>query len=372
LEWTSIPVAKNQQPTGDSGAPASPFVQYYTIGGFINAIKEIAKDNPMPKINFKMNGITKTINNGAELDKDLRFVNDNPDTKSNPSEAVATYDVRKLSAKTGNPVHDALIWLGNNVVTKGDVVSAETGKTLTEEDKNKSTKTKTLRRPLSGTIQKDGSYLLQVIEDPVNPSNEKNEFTELASSIVFVQNGKFAPYKTVSFDKLSGVNVNSVPDFKNTPLGDRIIIPMTSISFETSFSNLVLQYDILNGVNYTTVTANGSDQVSGAPTNGEASAQTTAVAENANGSTTEISFTCYNVMSFSMNCPSAKIAFIVYDEYGEIHPMSGYGTVREVTYDISGAVVSANVKVTKVFNSIEVSDNNNAAPASGDNQPQQS
>jgi hypothetical protein len=331
-------------------------VQYYTIGGFINAIKEIAKDNPMPKINFKMNGITKTINNGAELDKDLRFVNDNPDTKSNPSEAVATYDVRKLSAKTGNPVHDALIWLGNNVVTKGDVVSAETGKTLTEEDKNKSTKTKTLRRPLSGTIQKDGSYLLQVIEDPVNPSNEKNEFTELASSIVFVQNGKFAPYKTVSFDKLSGVNVNSVPDFKNTPLGDRIIVPMTSISFETSFSNLVLQYDILNGVNYTTVTANGSDQVSGAPTNGEASAQTTAVAENANGSTTEISFTCYNVMSFSMNCPSAKIAFIVYDEYGEIHPMSGYGTVREVTYDISGAVVSANVKVTKVFNSIEVSD----------------
>lgn len=364
LEWTSIPQRSlGETPSnGDDSKTPSPFQTYYTIDGFLTSVKSAANGSNLPVIKFKKDGEIKTINSGAELDKDLRFINDSTDASK---ESSATYDVRKLNASTGSPMHDALLWLASNVVTKGDVVDASTGKTITDEDKEKKTTTKVLRRPLAGTFQKDGSFLLEVIEDPLNPSNEKNQSTEAASSIVFVQNGKFAPYTKVSFDKLPGVNF--IADFKNTPLGERIVIPMSSISFETNFKSLVLQYDILNGANYTTVTVNGSGQASGAPTGGEANAQTAATAENNNNSNTNISFTCYNIMSFSVNCPSARIAFIVYDEYGDIHPMSGYGTVTAVTYDISGAVVSANVTVTKVFNNVSVTDTTEGKVPSEDN-----
>ena len=48
-----------------------------------------------------------------------------------------------------------------------------------------------------------------------------------------------------------------------------------------------------------------------------------------------------------------KIHFLVFDENGNEHPLTakdkGYATVMETSYELSGGVVKARVKATKVF-----------------------
>jgi hypothetical protein len=137
-------------------------------------------------------------------------------------------------------------------------------------------------------------------------------------------------------------------------------------------------YSININPNYTTVNRQGAGSVT---TNASAKVASSAIAANANKSSSgniQISFECYNVMSFVVNNPEMKINFRIFTEFGEEHPITKveknrYATVQSVSYDLSGAVIKANVEATLVFNDkkeVEEKSNQEAAAtetASGDN-----
>lgn len=163
--------------------------------------------------------------------------------------------------------------------------------------------------------------------------------------------------------------------------GGKCVIPMTSFSFSIDQSNAILMYSININPNGTKVNRTGAGS---AVTNASSKVASSAMAANANKGSSgniQISFECYNVMSFVVNDPKMKINFRVFTEFGEEHPitkaeMNRYATVQSVSYDLSGAVIKANVEATLVFNNkkeVEEKSNQEAAAAetaSGDNKDQ--
>lgn len=224
--------------------------------------------------------------------------------------------------------------------------------------------------------------------DPKNPTrftcayNHSEQAFEIRN---WVGNNKNADNKTEDDNNITDfvfVLNGSKPAY-STPkeFGGKCVIPMTSFSFSVDQSNAILMYSINVNPNYTTVNRQGAGSVI---TNASAKVASNAVATNANKGSSgniQISFECYNVMSFVVNDPKMKINFRVFTEFGEEHPitkaeMNRYATVQSVSYDLSGAVIKANVEATLVFNNkkeVEEKSNQEAAAtetASGDNKDQ--
>lgn len=178
----------------------------------------------------------------------------------------------------------------------------------------------------------DNSIYRVRLKDP-NKRSKKTPNSEVSSKLIFIQNGRYPEYKDIG-----------------SPGKESYVIPMTSFSFNMNNQKAALMTDIVGNINGNLViTPSGTSQSSGDLVRSYESV-VSETKDITNASNTEIEFECYNVMSFERNNKGARIKFKVYNEFGEEHPVSGEATVSEVEYDLSGAVVKARVKATKVFN----------------------
>ena len=170
-------------------------------------------------------------------------------------------------------------------------------------------------------------FLVKIKDPEKTASNDKdNNATEL----IFVQNGKFPAYSRWTIKDIT-----------------YCVIPMTSFSFNTEFKKLALQSKILTNPNGSTTEQGG------------VTTQTNASAADA----ITVKFDCENVMSFNRNDIMSQIKFIVFNENGLEHPVSGTAMVRSCTYTLKGGVVHASVECTEVFGYIIVKEENKDAPS---------
>ena len=324
MEWSAIESTK-------SIAAIPPFGLYYNIDKFFEmAENTFCKDSSKFITPVFIDGDNR-YEGGLNIAKSnkLRFSQDSTDLQPRP---CANFDLRSLGGSTSNMLLNSYMWFTKNAVTVGENIE------VTDSDGTKQIQNE--RKNLIGYLSKDAKeFIIETRKVDYTEPSQKSESTEACSEIVFVQNGRFAPYKRAK------INIEGKEQY-------RVVIPMESISFETNLENLSVQTDILNSTNYSTTVINGKSESSGVESNSASDAQ--GESDSKQTSSTKITFDCYNVMSFDLNNSSTQVAFIVYDEYGEIHPISGTGCVQEVSYDISGAVVKASVTVTKELSSSSV------------------
>ena len=176
---------------------------------------------------------------------------------------------------------------------------------------------------------------------------QKTEDGDICKGLIFVQNGKYKEYEQM---RLSS--------------GEQCyVIPMTSFSFETNMKNLVLQSRVLANPNgNVSSSSSGTSVTSGSAASTEASAESSS--KDASADAIGVSFECYNVMTFNLNNSSSKIKYLIFNERGQKHVLSGEGTVRSCKYSLSGAVIKANVECTEVFNGCD--GKSSPAPATSD------
>ncbi len=165
-------------------------------------------------------------------------------------------------------------------------------------------------------------------------NDQPTEAGKISGGLIFVQNGKFKPY---------------TKDDQG-----RIVIPITSFSYNAKMSQLALQGKMLQSPNGTTVapTQGGASPSQSNNPNGTSTGMV-GNADQANG--VRVSFECYNVLSFSMNNINEKVSYMVYNEFGKRHPLSGMGTVQECKYSLSGGVVKASISATEEFGTGSIS-----------------
>ena len=185
-------------------------------------------------------------------------------------------------------------------------------------------------KPVAGFLSDDGDTYTIVIKEP--RSNEQTEETKTTSnSVIFIQNGKYPAYSNYT--------------------DGRLVIPMTSFSFDTSFNKLALQYSITTNPNGNKCIANGESSTD-AGSGDQVRTQLQSQAKDAGEGAITIKFDCYNIMAFDQYNLSSEINFLVFNEFGKKHITSGRAIVTKVSYDLSGAVIKASVEATQVFNSI--------------------
>lgn len=155
-------------------------------------------------------------------------------------------------------------------------------------------------------------------------------------SIVFVLNSHYAPYTKQSIGNLS----------------NKYIIPITNFNYEMNLSNLCLSFGIIQNPNgNTSITNNGNDKT-------VSTTQNAAVEMSGQSTTTNnltMSFDCYNVALFSNNDLQRPIHIVIFNEYGELHPLSkaeNSAVVSEFNYSLDGAVLKASIKCTTVYNNL--------------------
>ena len=203
-------------------------------------------------------------------------------------------------------------------------------------------------KPLShGEIVPDENgnvkYVVQYAE--VENNTESTPAGKVVSGLIFVQNGSYTYYKAREDGKC--------------------VIPMTSFNFSTDMTKMVLQSRILNTPNGNIVqnASNGESHQEVTGSNSQAG-QTTQAATGASG--VVVTFECYNVLTFSMNNINEQIQYEVYDEFGKEHPVTGSGTVTEVSYSLQGGVVKANVTAAEYYNKAETTSSGSSnVPSSG-------
>ena len=186
-------------------------------------------------------------------------------------------------------------------------------------------------------------YVVQYAE--VENNTESTPAGKVISGLIFVQNGSYPYYKAREDGKC--------------------VIPMTSFNFSTDMTKMVLQSRILNTPNGNIVqnASNGESHQEVTGSNSQAG-QTTQAATGASG--VVVTFECYNVLTFSMNNINEQIQYEVYDEFGKEHPVTGSGTVTEVSYSLQGGVVKANVTAAEYYNKAETTSSGSSnVPSSG-------
>lgn len=163
-------------------------------------------------------------------------------------------------------------------------------------------------------------------------NDTKTEDGKVSNKLIFVQNGSYSPYKSRDVD-------------------GKIVIPMTSFNYTLDMNNLVLAKRVIENANGTMVFGtygNQQDNISQPQANSNQKDGTTADASSS--SAIEVSFECYNVMTFSMNNLSEPIEYEIYNEFGQKHITTGKGTVKSLTYSVTnGSVVKASVTCTEYF-----------------------
>lgn len=291
IEWEAYGNTENED--------TSIYGLWRTPSKFLEMAKEKYSNNQ--KLDFIFEKAGKEDSN---IDGILQFIN-----------GEANFDLSKVKS-CGNKLVDAYMFLIQNSQTIGDDP-----------------------KPITGEIKQDDptKFIARVKDDHSNAHDTPN--TKICSELIFIQNGKYAAYKTIKCS--DGIS--------------RIVIPMTNFSFETDLANIQLQYDIIGNINGTVASGNigGQTQLATNAAGGKAEAKSDAKSKP---SASKISFDCYNVMAFDRNNPNSKIKFEVYNEFGEKHAVSGEATVTSVSYEISSAVIKATITATKEFNSSEEKD----------------
>lgn len=191
-------------------------------------------------------------------------------------------------------------------------------------------------KPIAGYLSDDCETYTVVIKDPYS-NTPTNETKSISNSVIYIQNGKYPAYSHYN---------------------DKLVIPMASFSFDTSFNKLALQYSITTNPNGNKLVVNGNpstdanvgngDDTSGTQTQTQLQSQ----AKDAGEGAITIKFDCFNTMAFDQYNLSSEINFIVFNEHGKKHATSGKAIVTKVSYDLQDAVVKASVEATQVFNSI--------------------
>lgn len=172
--------------------------------------------------------------------------------------------------------------------------------------------------------------------DPSKNVPEKKE-DDTIKKLAFVLNGSKVAY-------------SQAKEYDN-----RCVIPMTSFSYNVDNTNAVLQFSLNQNANGSSVGKDGQgSQVSNASEQSMSASLKRSLNGGDSAGNIEISFECYNVIAFSNNDTGAKIYFRLFTEFGEEHPITANGdtfaTVKSINYDLSGAVIKANVTATQVFN----------------------
>lgn len=300
LSWKSFSPTETKVPNGGV------FGKYASPKEFISMVEKELSFGQNLKFVYKKKG--EKVDNSS-LDNEIKF--NYPEDELPPG---VDFDLTKIDS-TGNILLDSFIFLTRNAVT----VSGN--------------------YPLIGEIPANDLNVFEVRPNNDEENAHKTDETDVCNELIFVMNGSTPAYKTI----------------KHSDGKTRIVIPITDFSFNTDSKNIFLQSKIFGNIN----------GVVKASTNGRmdsdsqdaASAEATAVGDNSkenNNSNATIEFDCYNVMSFDRNNPNSAITFSVYTEFGELHPISGTATVKEVSYDISGAVVKAHVVATQSYNNLSV------------------
>lgn len=199
-------------------------------------------------------------------------------------------------------------------------------------------------KPVAGYLSDDCETYTIVIKDPYS-NTPTNEMKSISNSVIYIQNGKYPAYSSYN---------------------GKLVIPMTSFSFDTSFNKLAIQFSIIKNPNGNKYVVNGNpstDANTGNQSdNSKASnyndsgkqmqTQLQSQAKDPGEGAITIKFDCYNTMAFDQCNLSSEINFIVFNEFGKKHVTSGKAIVTKVSYELQGAVIKASVDATQVFNSI--------------------
>lgn len=186
--------------------------------------------------------------------------------------------------------------------------------------------------PLYYTVEGDTFYTYS--SNPKN-STGASSTDKSCDGLVFVQNGKWPAYYKRSDGK--------------------VVIPIANFSADIDSSKMTLMGNMRGNFNGAQVVYNNqvSTQVGAAVK--AIQAANTADGSNNNDPVT-LKLECYNIMSFAVNNKEQPISVEVYDETGILIPaFSVNNMVRSVEYDLSGAVVKANIECTNIFNLDETS-----------------
>lgn len=184
-------------------------------------------------------------------------------------------------------------------------------------------------------------------------NDTKTEEGKISNKLIFVQNGSYSPYKARDVD-------------------GKIVIPMTSFNYTLDMDKLVISRRVIENKNGTMVFStsgikpNNVDQPEA-----DSNQKDGTTADASKNSAIEVTFECYNVMTFSKHNIGEQIEYEIYNEFGQKHITTGRGTVTALTYTISGSsVVKASVTCTEKFSDsitdVEKETKENASGA-GDN-----
>lgn len=163
-------------------------------------------------------------------------------------------------------------------------------------------------------------------------NDTKTEDGNVSNKLIFIQNGAYKPYQARDVD-------------------NRIVIPMTSFNFNLDMNKLVLASRVIENKNGTMVLGTYGEQFN-TTTQPEAKNVDGSKADAAESGAIEVTFDCYNVMTFSQNNLSEPVEYEIYNEFGQKHISTGRGTVKSCKYTIgSSSVVKASITCTEIFNS---------------------
>ena len=179
------------------------------------------------------------------------------------------------------------------------------------------------------------TFIIKQCDSSSNVPEEKEDDT--ISKLAFVLNGSKSAY-------------SQAKEYDN-----RCVIPMTSFSYNVDNTMAIIQYSLNSNANGLIVGKSGQGtQLSNASEQTVSDGLKQSWKNGDYAGNIEVSFECYNVAAFRNNDTGAKIYFRLFTEFGEEHPITANGdtfaTVKSINYDLSGAVIKANVTATQVFN----------------------
>lgn len=185
-------------------------------------------------------------------------------------------------------------------------------------------------KPCAGFLDGD---TFRIVKKSTGTDSDVNT---ISKKVIFIQNGKYPAY---------------YEHFKDSDNNEKIVIPMTSFSFDTDFKKLATQFSIIENPNGNKLTG-GSEPSTDTADGEQAKAQLESKTKDAGQGAITVKFDCYNIMALDQYNLSSEIHFLVFNEFGKKHITSGKAIITKVTYDLSGAVVKASIEATQVFNSI--------------------